>query len=291
MQNCRRASLKVRFHTSGRVRGVAFLDDAVGKICAVCENFDTISVFNAMPPYEQLRGIHVNGLRGPTDIVACTMKRLLYVSDQLEGCVWQVTTGGKVDLRFPTWSPTRRKASSVNPVSLSVRRGRLVVVEVGRVSVYDPHDNKADEIKFPDSVTLHHAVENDRRAILVALSDSNADMSCSSVIREMQQDVIGKWCAVREWNLQNSDPLYMALDTLGFLHVAIRNSRKVLVLDNTLSEVRSIRLHRRSMPKRLCFLALRYKLYLIVESGAGVSVYDGVIPPVLYPKIQRNVTL
>jgi len=99
---------------------------------------------------------------------------------------------------------------------------------------------------------------------------------------------------VREWNPKSpgiSRPLYMAWDTLGLLHVAIHNSRKVLVLDNTLTEVKSARLARRSVASRLCILTRRQKLFLVVDSGAGVSVYDGVFPALKQPKVRRNVTL
>lgn len=226
-------------------------------------------------------------------MVACSTNRLLYVSDLTEGCVWQVTAGGKVDYRLPTWSPTRRKATAVFPVSLSVRRGRLVVVEVGNVTIYDPHDNKADEIRFPDSVTLHHALENDRHSVMVALTDNSMDIG-SSAIREMRPDGSGKWFPVREWSLKSPDisrRLYMAWDTLGFLHVVICNSRRILVLDDTLTEMRSVRLSRRSMASRLCFLARRQKLFLVVDSSAGVSVYDGVVLALKQPKVRRNITL
>lgn len=293
MQHCQRATLKVRFHTTGRIQGVAYLDDVVSKIYAVCESCSTVNVFHAMPPYEQLRGIHVSGLRGPTDIVACTTNRLLYVSDQVEACVWQVTTGGKADWHDLTWSPTKRKASSVFPVSLSVRRGRLVVVEVRNVLIYDLHGSKLDEIKFADFITLRHAVESDRQSVMVALSDSS-EHTDSSLIQEMRSDASRKWSPVRQWNLTSSNPgqpLYMAWDMLGFLHVSIHNSCKVLVLDSALNEVQSVRLNRRSMPSQLCCLSQRRKLFLTVAFGAEVRMYGDVISSMLYPEIQRNVTL
>ena len=302
LQNCRRATLKVRLHTTGQIRGVACLHNAMSKVYAVCENYNTINVFHAMPPYEQLRGIYVSGLKQPTDIVACTTNKLLYISDSpAKGCVWQVTTGGKVDVRLPTWTTTRQKINAVCPVSLSARFGRLVVVEANNISVYNLHDDKVNDIKFPDSVTLHHCTETDRRSFVVALTDNSADKGCST-IREMQKDGSGKWFPVHEWKLKspvtsvtshprNSQPLYMTWDVSGFLYVAICDSCRVLVLDNTLNEVRSVRLNRRSVPNRLCFLAQRRKLFLAVDCGFEVDVYDGVIPPLQYPKKQRYVTM
>ena len=265
----------------------------MGKIYAICENSNTISVFHAIPPYEQLRGINVGGLIKPTDIVACAMNSLLYVSDRAKGCVWQVTTGGKVDYRLPTWSPARRKTSAVYPVSLSVRFGRLVVVETSKVLIYDSHDDKLDEInKFPISATLYHGVETDHHTFLVAMSDKS-----HSTIQEMEKDGNEKWLPVREWKLRSSNtsaqPLYMAWDAVGSLYVVTHDSCKVLVLDKALNEVRSVRLNKRSVPTRLCFLTqrLKRKPFLLVGAGFSVNIYDGTTSAVENAKIRRHVTV
>lgn len=229
-------------------------------------------------------GILVNGLQKPTDLAACSTNRLLYLSDLAEGCVWQVTTGGKVDYRLPTqktltlpvWTPARRKAETVWPLSLSVRLGRLTVVETSMVSIYDAHDDKIDEIRFSDSVTLHHAVESDHRSYLAALTDTTS--AIHSAVQEMRRDDSGKWILVREWNLRSSvtpRPLYMAWDGSGNLYVVVHDSHTVLVLDNTLTEVRSVCLHRHSVPSRLSFLAHRRKLCLLLASGLEVDLYNG----------------
>ena len=231
----------------------------------------------------------MSGLVEPTDIVACTTNRLLYVSDHAEGCVWQVTTGGKVDYRLPTWSPVRRKTSGVRPVSLSVRFGRLTVVEVGRILICDSH-GKVDEIKFPVSATLHHGAETDHRSYMVALSDAS-----HSAVQEVKKDGSGKWLPVREWNLTSFStslrPVYMAWDMSGFLYVLASDSCKVLVLDKSLNEVRSVRLKKRSLPTRLCFLAQRRKLFLVVGAGFGVNIYDGAVPAEQNVKVRRHITL
>jgi len=250
-------------------------DDVVGKIYAIYENSNTISVFHAIPPYEQLRGIHVSGLVEPTDIVACTVNGLLYVPDHAKGCVWQVTTGGKVNYRLLTSGPTRRKTSAVFPVSLSVRFGRLVVVETNRILIYDSRDNKVDEMMFPASATLYHGLETDCHAYLVALSENNR-----STIQEMGRGDNG-WLTLREWNLRSYitsvQPVYMALDVSGFLYVVMHESSKVLVLDNELNEVQSVRLKRRFIPSRLCFLTQRHKSLLVVGAGFSVNIYDAAI--------------
>ena len=274
---------------SRQVCGVAYLNDAVGKICIVCRNWDTISVFHAMSPYEQLRGIHVNGLQQATDIVACPVNMLLFVADYDAGCVWQVTTGGKVDGRLhtlPVWSPSKRTATEVYPVSLSVRSGRLAVVEENRILICDPHSDKRDEIEFDQLVTVHHAVEKEHHSFIVALTDRSPDMR-RSAIRNVEQDQnSGKWIRSREWNFRDlappladiHRPLYMALDTSGCLYVASDNSRRVLVLDSKLNVVRSVCLRKRSMPKRLSFLSHpRQSLSLIVAAGYTVSVYDDLV--------------
>ena len=285
LQNCRRTKLKVHFQTSVLIQGVAWLDDDVSKIYAVCQHWNTISVFHAFPPYEQLRGIHVSGLKEPTDIVACNTKRLLYVSDRAERCVWQVTTGGKANLHLPLWTPTKRKANAVLPVSLSVRSGRLVVVEIRKISIYDSVSDKTDEIGFSDSVTLHHAVESDHHSILVALSDRSVDLN-HSTIQEMNRDVTGEWLPTNEWKLETigspsakiCQPLYMAWGVCGNLYVAIHDRQRILVLDSSLNRVRCVRLSKRSTPSRLCFLSRQRKQFLVVDVGFGVDMYDGVIP-------------
>lgn len=290
LQNSQRASLKVCLQTTDLVQGIACLDDTISKIYVICINCDTITVFHAMPPYEQLRAIRVSGLMEPTDIAACSINRILYVSDRAEQCVWQVTSGGKVDKRFPTWSPVKRKANAVFPVSLSVRSGRLVIVEMAKVSVCNAHDDKVDEIRFPESVTLHHAVETERQSVLVALTDSGADVS-RSTIHEMKQDRDEKWIVARKLDLASilsheciSHPQYMTWDRHGYLYVATHKSRKVLVLDSALNLVRSVRLRKRSMPNRMCFLSEQAKLLLSVDAGFSVNVYSGIVPPPQYPK-------
>ena len=243
LQNCRRTKLKAHFQTSALIQGVAWLDDAMSKIYVVCRNWNTISVFHALPPYEQLRGIHVSGLKEPTDIVACTTNRLLYVSDHAKRCVWKVTSGGKADLHLPLWTSTKRKASAILPVSLSVRSGRLVVVEIRKISAYDSVSDKTDEIGFSDSVTLHHAVETDHHSILVALSDRSVDLNHSTV-RKMEL-VEGEWLPKNEWNLNAfrscpaniGQPLYMAWGVCGNLYVAIHDRQRILVLDSSLNRV------------------------------------------------------
>ena len=294
LQNCQRANLKASLHTSDRIRGVAYLDDDVGKIYIICENSNAIDVFHAIPPYEQLRGINISRLVDPTDIVACDTNMLLYVSDHTAGCVWQVTTGGKVDFRLPTsWSPARQKTSAVYPVSLSVRFGRLVVVETSKVLIYDSHDDKLDEInKFPVSATLYHGVETDHNTFLVALSDKN-----HSTVQEMEKDGKGKWSSVREWQLRSSNtsaqPLYMAWDAFDSLYVVIHDSSKVLVLDKALNEIRSVRLNKRSVPTRLCLLTqrVRRKVFLLAGAGLGVNIYDGTTSALENAKIRRHVTV
>ena len=290
LQNCRRASLKVRLQTSAVVQGVAYLDDEVSKVYVICTNCDTISVFHAMPPYEQVRGLHVSGLRQPTDIVACTTNGLLYVSDWAAHCVWQVTSGGKVDWRLPTWSPTKRKTDAFHPISLSVRSGRLVVVEISKVSVCNAHDDRVYEINFPESVTLHHASETEHQSYLIAMTDSSTDKR-HSVICEMKQDHDGKWITARELGLNSvlprthiSRPRYMTWDTRGYLYIAADDSHKVLVLDSELNMVQTVRLRKHSMPYRMCFLTRQAILLLAVDAGFSVNVYDGIMPPPQYPK-------
>jgi len=284
LQNCRHASLKVRLQTNALVRGVAYLDD---KYYIVCTNSDTISVFHVMPPHEQLRGIYVSGLREPTDIVACAINGILYVSDWSTGCVWQVTTGGKVDWRLPAWSPTRRKADAVSPVSLSVRSGRLVVVESGKILICNAHDDRVDEIKFPESVTLRHAAETEHHSLLVALTDSRADKSHSTIceMKQDHQDHNEEWIVSRELDLRSvtphthiSQPRYITWDSHGYFYVATDNSRKVLVLDNELKMVRSVHLRKRSMPHRMCFLSQQDILLLVVDAGFSVNAYGEIMP-------------
>ena len=289
LQNCQRASLKVRLQTSTLVRGVACLDDDVGRIYVVCRDCDTVAVFHATPPYEQLRGIRVSGLREPTDMAACDANRILYVSDWAERCVWQVTPGGKVDWRLPAWSPSRRKAAAVSPLSLSVRSGRLVVVEPDKVSLCSAHDERMEEIRFPESVTLHHAAETEHRSLVVALTDSGADKS-RGAIREMKPDHSGDWIVVRELDLSSallhtpvSEPRCMAWDSSGCLYVVADSSSRVLVVDDSLNVVRSVRLSKRSLPHRMCFLSRRGMPMLAADAGFSVNLYAGIIPTLQYP--------
>ena len=88
---CRPYSASPRLHasltvsTQTGVEGVAQCDN---KLFVVCRLSDIIAVFG--PNNEQLTSITVKGLKGPTDIVACTETKQLYIADLAWLCVASV---------------------------------------------------------------------------------------------------------------------------------------------------------------------------------------------------------
>ena len=103
---------------SGRAVGVAQCDN---KLFVVTLDSDTIQIFER--DNKQQTNITVNGLKEPTDIVACTETKQLYIADCESDCVWGVSLDGQhVD------KLTNRSTSPKDwrPYSLSLTSRRLL---------------------------------------------------------------------------------------------------------------------------------------------------------------------
>lgn len=142
---------------TGQRGGVTGLTKLTNRVYIVYRKSDTISVYNSeQQPFTQLRSIHVNGMKDPTDMAASVNSNCLYVADWVSRCVWRVRADHKVD----KW------IDGVNALGLSVTsEGHLVILIVtdlqgsranvtcrGRVEVYGVDKLKLTVLKLPHDV-------------------------------------------------------------------------------------------------------------------------------------------
>ena len=161
----------------GVVRGIAELD---GLLYVVCELSSVIHVFDTAS-YRRLEDIRVFQMDDPNDIVACTATGQLYIADSRTkmpgaiGCVWKVKPSRKVMM----WL----LRGGVNPYSLSVRDGRVLVTPLNRkqLLIYNSEQQLRKRIPLPRGLEPRHAVETGHRTVVYGTSSSSSSSSISSI--------------------------------------------------------------------------------------------------------------
>jgi len=103
----------------GNVIGVAQMDNIE---YAVCENSSNIKTYTADTLRPLGEGIHVKGMRNPSDIVACRHDRQLYVADW--DCIWRVSTDDHS--KYTKWL-TESTTDKFRAPKLSLTSQRLLV--------------------------------------------------------------------------------------------------------------------------------------------------------------------
>lgn len=138
------------------VRGVTQLGDIV---YAVCRDSPVIKMFTADTLSPLGEGIHVEGMRRPTDIVACHHDRQLYVGDEGGECIWRVSVSDGHH-SYVKW------LTGIDVFTLSLTSHHLFVTSdtPPRVRQYDTTDGQlVREVQLPSYVkTVLHAVETSR---------------------------------------------------------------------------------------------------------------------------------
>lgn len=149
----------VMLYVVGVVRGVTQLGDIV---YAVCRDSPVIKMFTADTLSPLGEGIHVEGMRDPTDIVACHHDRQLYVGDDGGDCIWRVSVSDGHH-SYVKWLTVR------NVFTLSLTSHHLLVTSSSfeqppRVRQYDTTDGQlVREVQLPSYVKcVYHAAETSR---------------------------------------------------------------------------------------------------------------------------------
>ena len=214
-----RVRLESRLDVDGLVGGVAELNN---KIYVVCYKSSSVRVFSADPPNNRLEDIKVEGLRDPLDLIADSLTQQLYVADRKSRCVWRIAVVDNTATQFIT---------DVNPSSLSVTSGRLLVTSSSELQLYAADGVPLQQVQLPRYIVARHAVETSRGTYIVCHSDLAKHHGVSEV------DGVGR--AVRVYYdgppgpgpLQLNDPYRVTQFAAGrHLLIADRGNNRVLSL-------------------------------------------------------------
>ena len=144
---------------------MAWLDDVT---YVVCDWSNTILTYSTAT-FSPLNVIKVDGLRRPTDIVACRDDRRLYIGDcESPVCVWRVSA---VDHGHEIWLPTSSTTEPFYVTNLSLRCRRLLLLKstYPRGLLQFDADRRQRVIRLPTYMTdLNHAIQTARQTFIVA---------------------------------------------------------------------------------------------------------------------------
>ena len=147
------------------VSGVAQLGDIVYVVYA---KSCVIEMFTADALLPLGKGIHIEGMVDPSDIVACHHDRQLYIADY---CIWRVSADDHSSIEW-------LQADTFNIYALSLRSRHLLVTS-GRRSVrqYSTSDRRLlCVVELPLYIKeLHHAVETLRGTLVVCHKGTSHD--------------------------------------------------------------------------------------------------------------------
>jgi hypothetical protein len=218
------------------VMGLTILDN---KLFIVCSKSDTIHVYAAQPPYTQLTNIHVNGLKSPQDIAACTINSCLYVADSCSQCVWKVKTDHKVD----------RWLDVENTASLSVTwNGHIVVLTavdvqgrgvsrtwLGTVEVYHTDGYILSVMKLPrDIVNPWRVIQSVNKSFIVCHGDRATKLNRVCEVNTAG-DIVKSYGGLRGSQPgQLSTPRHFMLDHMEQIFVVDFGNHQVLLLNREL---------------------------------------------------------
>ena len=157
--------------------GVTCLDDVM---YVVCKNSCSILLYNT-ENYSQLdQVIAVDGLRNPSDIVACLDSIQLYIADMGDGspCIWQVSVEGNLPMK---WS---LNISHVE--TLSVTSGHLLVTSVDSLHLYSTATGQhLRDVALSKKMQLCHGVETTRQTFIVSYRTSQWEYGVSNRLAGM----------------------------------------------------------------------------------------------------------
>jgi hypothetical protein len=186
------------------IDGIAHLR---GKIYVVSGGSNDVQVFCDSSPFSRLPSMCIGTPCNPSDIVACTEMKRLYVADFCNGCILAI---GKLETANIRIKPVEfdTAVGAIHPISLSVRDGRLLVTdgENRKLLLYDAKLHRRHVIDVFYEVSskastrhigcLFHAVETSCNTAIVShkgssLSDRVVEIdlniddkdSCGKVLR------------------------------------------------------------------------------------------------------------
>ena len=147
------------------VSGVTWFNDVA---YVVCENSSVVHKCSAsadtLSPIGE--GIRVEGMRNPSDIIACVNQLQLYLYIADGDCIRRVSSGHKPEKWLTNKSTTDRFCFN----TLSLKSGRLLVTstEPPRLRLYSTENGQQLHcLQLPEYMRLRHAVETPRGSFVV----------------------------------------------------------------------------------------------------------------------------
>ena len=153
-----------------KVSGVTQLHHIVYVVCAESPVIKTFTA-DALSPFG--KDIHVEGMKNPSDIVACRDDRQLYVADE-DYCIWRVSAADHSDQE--KWLPTEPATDTFSVSKLSVTSRRLLVTSSRSLHEYSTTDRQLlRDIRLP---SLFHGVETTRDTFVISQECAVNEQSC-----------------------------------------------------------------------------------------------------------------
>jgi len=256
-------------------------DDVIGvaesnnKLFITCRHSNTVQVFESSPPFSQLENMEVQGLKEPSDIVACRKTSQLYIADFEQCAVW------RVKLMF-TKQEEKFVTSQWRPFSISVNSGRLLVTpwDGDSIFLYDDGDdgssgNEPHRIQLPQNVDgAYHAVETTRKTFIVCHDNRFVkETHFLNICGVTEVDFAGKVIHSFDNRHDGIDsvhityPYHLALDN-NHVIVADFDSNRIVLLKSDLQFERVLVNLNGQRPRRVCLTSSRL---LIVTYRYGRS--------------------
>jgi hypothetical protein len=260
-------SLLLTYNGCGhRVQGLTKLNR---RLYVIYWESDMIRVYMSEPSVTELPSIHINGLKYPTSIAACSINSCLYVAD-LDSCVWRLRADGKID----KWLET-------NVMSVSVTSdGRVVILtyvegpdssEVwhGGVVIYNQQRIKLTSLQFPHSsiVCPWHAIQTVSKTFMVCLGLTNTELNQVCEVNNKGAIVksYGNSPGHNKGHFNTPEHIAMACDERVL--VADYHNRRVLLLDKHLKIQRVLLSWPSDCPTRLYYDEHTKELIVGLRSG------------------------
>ena len=163
----------------GQLRGVAQLDDIVYVVREWSPIIKTYSADTLSPLGE---GIHVKGMKSPSDIIACQRDRQLYVADW-DCCIWRVETKDKSYIK---WLTTGSATEKFLVHTLSMTSQGLLVTSANPPGLREYNTMNGElmrHVTLPQYVTsLYHAViQTTHDSFVICHEGTSRDMGLYAV--------------------------------------------------------------------------------------------------------------
>ena len=219
------------------VTGVTQLYDVVYMVCL---ESSTILRFNATT-HQRLPDIDVHDLNHLWDIVACERTSQLYIVAYHDYffwrnySVWRLSSDGTDKKRWLPESPD----DTFKPFKLSVTSTRLLVTsrDTHQLRQFNVDGSELRRVQLPDDMELRHAVESPTGTFIVSLN--NTQLKQHHVVEVNTGGEV-----LRQFSGSHLPSLgvtpHVAVDSHGNIFVADYDNRRILLLDNHLSQRRVI---------------------------------------------------